>query len=244
MVNGLYTASRSMRILQNRMDVLSHNLANTNSTGFKESMLVSRAEVTIGLNAERLLHQDEDQYVDDQHIVFSQGPLVGTDDPFDLAIQGDGFFEVDTPDGVRYTRNGAFTRNYSGELVTLNGHNVLDSSGSPIVLDGDDFVVSRGGIISVDNQQIAQLALVNFEDKSTLVKEGSGYFQNTNPENRPTDNDDLLVQQGMLEGSNVNSVDSMVHMIRINRMYDSNQKVIHAIDETLDKAVNQVSRIN
>lgn len=245
MVNGLYTARNGMMLLQEMVDNTAHNLSNANTTGFKKSLMASMAQVDIQRNDEYKLHQDEEHQMSENYIDFEQGSLVGTENPFDVALEGDGFFSIETANGVRYTRNGSFTRNGMGELVTLQGNRVLDVNGSPISLDeARDMSVSFAGVIYADGVSVGQLALVDFEDKrSALSREGYNLFSLRDPEAQPQAALNARVKQGFVEASNVNIVDAMVEMIRFQRNYEMDQRAVTSCDETLQKAVNEVGRV-
>ncbi|GHV12932.1 flagellar basal-body rod protein FlgF [Fibrobacterales bacterium] len=232
-------------LLQGMMDNTTHNLANANSTGFKKSLMASIAQVDIRRNDELKLHQDEEHQMSENYIDYSQGSLVGTDNPFDLALQGEGFFEVETPNGVRWTRNGSFTRNGMGDLVNLHGNRVLDEGGSPIRLeDSGEFSVSASGKVYADGKEVAKLSIVNFEDKrNDLVREGYSLY-NTKNGAEPEQAQNASIKQGFLESSNVSVIDSMVEMIRFQRNYEANQKSIQSEDDTLQKAVTEVGRVS
>jgi len=244
MVNGLYTARNGMMLLQEMMDNTAHNLSNANTTGFKKSLMASITQVDINRNDELKLHQDEEHQMSENYIDYSQGSLVLTDNPFDLALENSGFFEIETENGIRYTRNGSFTRNGMGDLVTLQGHKVLDENKLPINLDeASEFSVSASGRIYADGKAIAKLSIVDFENKRTeLGREGYNlYYSKTGDEPKQAFNTTL--KQGFLETSNVSVVDSMVEMIRFQRNYEANQKSIQSEDETLNKAVNDIGRV-
>ncbi len=244
MVNGLYTSSASMMHLQKKQDINSNNLANANSTGFKLSKLITKTEIDIGRNAEQLLHQDEDQNLDEVMVNFDQGPLVQTDNPMDIALSGDGFFAVQVGEDVRYTRNGSFKVNPEGELVTLSGNHVLLDNGDIIRIEGGKLTVASDGGVFVDGDKIGDISLVNFSAKEFLIPQGGALYENVNPAiNRGAQSASTIVRQGYLEGSNVNSVSSMVDMISHFRNYEASQKALHAIDETLQKAVNEVGKV-
>jgi flagellar basal-body rod protein FlgG len=244
MVNGLYTARNGMMLLQEMMDNTTHNLSNANTMGFKKSLMASIAQVDISRNDELKLHQDEDHQMSENYIDYSQGSLIQTENPFDLALENSGFFEVETPNGIRYTRNGSFTRNGMGDLVTLQGYKVLNTERSPINLDeATDFSVSAAGKVYVDGKEYAKLSIVDFENKRTeLGREGYNlYYSKVNTEPQQAVN--AAIKQGFLESSNISVVDSMVEMIRFQRNYEANQKSVTSEDETLQKAVNDVGRV-
>jgi len=244
MVNGIYSARNGMMLLQEMMDNNAHNLSNANTTGFKKSLMASIAQVDIKRNDELKLHQDEDHQMSENYIDYSQGSLIITDNPFDLALENSGFFEVETENGIRYTRNGSFTRNGMGELVTMQGYKVLNEGGLPINLDeSGTFSVSTSGRVYADGQEVGKLSIVDFEDKRTeLGREGFNLFYTKNGE-EPIRNINTSVKQGFLEASNASVIDSMVEMIRFQRNYEANQKSIQSEDETLTKAVNDIGRV-
>jgi len=244
MVNGLYTARNGMMLLQEMMDNTTNNLSNANTTGFKKSLMASIAQVDIRRNDELKLHQDEDHQMSENYIDYSQGSLLLTENPFDLALENSGFFEIETPNGVRYTRNGSFTRNGMGDLVTLQGNRVLSQDGLPINLEeSSDFFVSSFGRVYADGKEIAKLSIVDFANKRTeLGREGYNLYYSKTGE-APERVVNTTVKQGFLETSNVNVVDSMVEMIRFQRNYEANQKSILSEDETLNKAVNDIGRV-
>jgi len=244
MVNGLYTARNGMMLLQEMMDNTAHNLSNANTTGFKKSLMASITQVDINRNDELKLHQDEEHQMSENYIDYAQGSMILTDNPLDLALENSGFFEVETGNGIRYTRNGSFTRNGMGDLVTLQGYRVLDENKRPINLDeAADFSVSASGRIYTDGKEVAKLSIVDFADKRTeLGREGYNlYYSKTGAE--PAQAFNTSVKQGFLETSNVSVVDSMVEMIRFQRNYEANQKSVQSEDDTLNKAVNDIGRV-
>ena len=245
MVNGLFSASKGMMLMQEKVDIVSNNLANSNSTGFKKAMMVTMSDVQVKRNDENKLHQDEKQLANEQYFNFEQGPLIPTDDPFDLALAGKGFFSVKMDDGsVGYTRNGAFTKNANGELVTLTGNQILDKAGNPISVTGTKMNISGDGGVYVDGEKVSDLGLVQFENTKGLEPIGKSFWTIRDPElSQPKVNTDNQLKQGMLEGSNVSAVDSMVELIRFQRSYEADQKALQSCDETLKTAVNQIGRV-
>jgi len=244
MVNGLYTARNGMMLLQEMMENTTHNLSNANTSGFKKSLMASIAQVDIKRNDQLKLHQDEDHQMSENYIDYSQGSLIMTENSFDLALENSGFFEVETPNGIRYTRNGSFTRNGMGDLVTLQGYRVLGEGGVPINLDeAAEFSVSAAGKVYVDGKEEAKLSIVDFADKRTeLGREGHNlYYAKVGAV--PEQAVKTTIKQGFLESSNVSVVDSMVEMIRFQRNYEANQKSIQSEDDTLNKAVNDIGRV-
>jgi flagellar basal-body rod protein FlgG len=245
MVNGLYTASRGMTNILAKQDVHSQNLANANTTGYKLFRLVNKAEVAIGRNDRNQLHQDENQVVSDRIVSFSQGPLLKTDNDLDFALTERGFFSIEGDGGTAYTRNGSFSMNSYGELVTLTGKRVLDDNGAPIQLRGQGSVqIMEDGGLFREGRLVARLGVVDFEKPKDLVPGADGLYTNPFPERMPP----MPVvsggiRQGFVEGSNVDPIQTMVNMVAEFRNYEANQKTMQAIDSTLGKAVNEVGKV-
>lgn len=252
MMKGLYTSASSMMATRRNLDIVSNNLANSSTTGYKKDngikrsfpeMLIERIEK--GKNPRELGGIGTGVHLDGNYTDFTEGSLRSTGNDLDFAIQGGGFFVVDTPDGRRYTRNGEFTLNQEGELVTHTGYPVLNQEDEVINLEagneGEINVDGDGNIYIGDELQEEQIQLADFDDYRVLDKEGENLYSRGEAEEQPADNSQIL--QGSLEGSNVKIVEEMSKMIETNRLYESNQKVIQTMDNTLDKSVNQVGRI-
>jgi flagellar basal-body rod protein FlgG len=182
-------------------------------------------------------------HVDGIKTNFEQGQLHPTENPFDFAIQGNGFFAIETPNGTRYTRNGEFTLDSEGYLVTKEGYKVLGENGQ-IRLEGKNITVNENGEILNNEEYVDKLQLIDFKDHSRLFKEGDGLMNIRNEEF--TDNAieaNGTVNQGFIEGSNVNSVKQMVEMITVLRSYEASQRLIKSHDELLSKSVNEIGRV-
>jgi flagellar basal-body rod protein FlgF len=245
MVNGLYTATRGMSNILAKQDAHAQNLANATTTGFKLSRLVTRTEVAIGRNDKNQLHQDENQTLANRYTSFLQGPMVKTGNELDFALASPGFFAVESEDGTAYTRNGSFSMNSSGELVTLSGRRVLDENGSPILLRGEGSVqiMDDGGLFR-EGKSVARIGVAEFADNNQLVPAAEGLFKNPDPDRNPARAAASVgVKQGFLEGSNVDPIHAMVSMIAEFRNYEADQRAVQAIDSTLGKAVNEVGRV-
>jgi flagellar basal-body rod protein FlgG len=245
MVNGLYTASRAMTNILSKQDVHAQNISNASTNGFKMARLVNTAEVAVGRNDAGELREREFQQISEITTSFAQGPMVGTGNEFDMALTSPGFFMVEAEDGVRYTRNGGFSLNSFGELVTLSGKRVLDEGGQPLVMkDGGDVRFTEDGTVFVDGQKTGKLGVVDFADTKKLRYGQDGCFGNPDPEgNPPIAPATVGVKTGFLEGSNADPINTMVNMIADYRNYEAAQKAVHALDETLGKAVNDVGRV-
>lgn len=250
MVNGIYTASRGMTNILAKQDVHAQNLANANTTGFKLFRLVNKAEVAIGRNDRNQLHQDENQTVSDRIVSFAQGPMLKTGHDLDFALTERGFFSIEGRNGpegsgTAYTRNGSFSMNSHGELVTLTGRRVLDDNGAPIQLSGEGSVqIMEDGGLFREGRLMARLGVVDFQTPKDLVPGADGLYTNPFPDrNPPKPVASGGIRQGFVEGSNVDPIQTMVNMVAEFRNYEANQKTMQAIDSTLGKAVNEVGKV-
>lgn len=252
MLRGLYTASSGMITETKVMDVLSNNLANVNTTGYKRDSVITSAfpDYMFTRNGGdnippggQIGKMDYGILVDTLHTNFQEGALSETKGKLDFAIDGNGFFVVDTPNGQRFTRDGSFAMSKDGYLVTQEGYYVEGLNG-PIKLSEGNISVDEAGNIINNGQNIDKLNIMDFNNYDGLRKEGDNLFY--------IDNAVLSVQiipstgrikQGYLEESNVNPVNEMVNMISVMRTYESSQRVVTAFDETLGKVVNEVGKV-
>jgi flagellar basal-body rod protein FlgG len=243
MIKGIYTSGGSLQPLMQKMEIIANNLANMNTTGFKRDnmfvdMLKSRGvEMAKGKN--ELEGVNVEQYTD-----FSDGSLLQTNNPLNLALTGNGFFSVQTSKGVQYTRDGNFTLTSDGTIVTQQGYPVLGVNGKIQIPDADKLTqgsinISETGDVTVDNKLIAKLCITTVDDMSALEKEGASLYSAENTTVRVADNvgTAVAVHQGFLEESNVNGLQEMISMIELNRNYEANQKIIQAQDSTLSQSV-------
>ncbi|MFH1058701.1 MAG: flagellar hook-basal body protein [Pseudomonadota bacterium] len=225
---GFVEVSRAALVQQHNMDVIANNLSNVSTPGFKGDRVVFS-----DLMAREIKH------------CLEQGPIQATENPLDVAIGGEGFFQVQAPNGVRLTRDGAFKMQSDGRLVTSEGFPVLGGGGSPITLNpngGRPYIDDKGNI-SQNGEQVGKLDLVKVDDVKTMVKEGANLFGG--PDGKPlatTPTTDAVLSQGYVEMANVQVVDEMVQMINSLRSYESYQKALQAMQEMDTKAVNQVGR--
>ncbi|MPN46706.1 Flagellar basal-body rod protein FlgG [bioreactor metagenome] len=163
-----------------------------------------------------------------------------TGNDFDLAIDGKGFFAVETPNGVRYTRNGTFTKNIVGDLINNEGYRVLGQNG-PIRINGNKMTVADDGRVFVDGVEAGRLQVVEFANEKQLTKEGSSlYIAAADSQSQQATG---RVCQGFTEGSNVNVVAEMVNLINGYRAYETNAKTVQSQDQMLEKAVTEVGRV-
>ena len=258
MVKGLYTAYTGMVNEQRRMDVLTNNLANADTTGFMKEGASSQSfdsvltykikDFTEGDRlAKRLGRNHPGVKIGEGYTDFSQGPLKHTENTFDLALTDAGFFAVEFTSksgetSVKYTRDGDFTLTQDGRLVTRDGDAVLDESGSPIKIDPlQKAEINTKGEIVQNGRVVAAIQVTDFENYDYLVRYGENYFEAAEgaEEKEPA----AEVYSGYLESSNISVVTEMVNMITVSRAYESNQKVITTYDSTLDIAANQLGKI-
>lgn len=187
-------------------------------------------------------------YIAEIAVDYSQGSFESTGNSFDLAIAGEGFFTIQTPDGIRYTRNGAFFRNQNGVLQDIRGYNLLDRAGNPITIPENTadsrVTISPDGSIYTngENQALAQIQVVQFDNRLAVQKQGDNLFYAVNnAQPQPATGE---VMQGMLEKSNVEIVREMVELIHNHRLYEANAKSVTTQDTMLDKSVNEVGRLS
>ncbi len=247
MIKGLYSSSAGMQPRMTRMEVVANNLANIDTTGYKrDNVFFQMVKDNIAAGSKNG-SQDAANGVQEQ-TDFSSGALKQTNNTFDLAVTGNAFFTVETPNGIRYTRNGNFTLTMDGTLVTNQGYPVLGTQGKiqlPDIqkLSQGDVTVDEEGTIVVDNKVVGKLRLAAFDDTSSLKKDGSSMFVTDTPERSINPEDHVTVQQGFLEESNVDAVEEMVSMIQLSRDFEADQKAIQSQDSSLEKAM-EVGRIS
>jgi flagellar basal-body rod protein FlgF len=249
MIRGIYTAASALRAATIHQGRLAHNLTNLQTTGFKQVLTARQAyELQAmgrysGNNAQYLSTVgglEQGLLVPEEIIDFAQGNLEMTDRPLDLAIEGNGFFRVQTPDGDRYTRDGSFHRDSEGQLVTRDGYYVLDANGDPLVLPAGAPTILRDGSVFVGNQLVGQVGLAAFADVETLVPENNNLYRGEGAQ--PLAPAAVSVKQGYLEGSNVDENAQILEMMRILRLYEASQRTLQIHDSTLQDtlAVGQV----
>ena len=251
MSGSIYMAASGAYYCEQKLDILSNNLANINSTGFKEEKPYFRVTEPPPEVAESLLENNisaEDPtaplwQVLESQTVFTQGGLRATGSTLDLALDGKGFFCIQTPEGVRYTRNGSFTRNDEGELTTHDGLPVLGDSGNIQIDGGGRISVDETGNVSVGGVAVGQLRIVAFDQPNQLQRLADGLFAPPELGAQESEPDNVKVHQGYLEQSNVEAVRTMTEIIDVLRSYESYQKVIQQIDETEAKAINDVGQV-
>jgi flagellar basal-body rod protein FlgG len=207
---------------------------------FAAGTAVDRLKVSNPLNT--LGHLSYGIHSSEIEINFEQGQLRSTGNGFDLALRGKGFFCIETPEGERYTRSGDFARDAEGFLVTKEGYRVLGENGY-IMIDGNNMTVNEKGEVFSDSQPVDKLRIVDFDDYKILRKEGNGLIRIAEEIEAEPVTTAGAVQQGFIEGSNVDSVKEMVEMLTMMRTYEANQKMIKIHDELIGKAVNEIGKV-
>ena len=250
MIRGTYIAGTGMLLQRRLMENITNNIANADTTGYKKEHLVSHSfdEVMI----ERIKDTHVIGYtrivgplnlgtqIDQLYINFLQGGFEGTERRTDLALVGDVFFVMQTAEGERYSRSGAFYLDELGYLVDGEGNYLLGENG-PIYVGGLDFTVDISGGVWLNGENTDRIRVVSFEDNGALRKQGSNlYFSLQAPQavTQP-----YGIRQGFLETSNVDIGREMVDMLTVFRTYETNQRMLSMIDETVGKAVNEIGRL-
>lgn len=264
---------------QRKVETIANNVANANTAGFKKDQLVFKEHLTALTKGSDDIHIPrkefspddfyhtqgaENAYVDiaGSYTNHDQGQLVPTNNPFDVALNGKGFMEVLTPQGIRYTRTGNLSLSKDGELVTNQGFKVLQPlsvSGEQIrgpaaanlpspeerilrLPSNEPITISREGMILTSQGQVGGISVVEFEDVHALRKEGNNLFINPSEANAKRVEIATTVNQGFIEGSNVNAVEEMSELIKAHRHFESIQKAINAYDNINGKAVNDINK--
>jgi flagellar basal-body rod protein FlgG len=281
MVRGLYIGASGMLAQMGRIDVLSNNLANVDTPSYKRDTTVMKAF------PEMLIHRVNDDGVrrlpigsydlmpivgkigtgvemNEVYTRFTQGAFKQTGNDFDVALEGEGFLAVQTPDGERYTRNGSFLIDQDGYLVTKDGFEVLGENG-PIRIKKNNFMLDEQGNV-YENAEFAEdprrlvsmqengwenvvlvdrLKIVDFAEIRHIKKMGESLYRETEFSGpaRIMEQERPKVHQRVLESSNVNPVIEMVNLIEVHRTYEASQKTIQAHDSALGRAVNEVGRV-
>ena len=245
MDNTMYVGLSRQMILRRELDVVANNIANADTVGFKVESLMSRVEPR-RLVGDSPVAQPV-KFALDSGVArdFGQGTLQRTSAPLDVAIEGQGFFKVRTPAGERYTRDGRFSTDSTGRLVTKAGQPVLDDSGSEIVLDPEkgEPTISRDGVISQGILRVGKLGAYRFDSLSALEKTGDGLFRNTSNQ-QPQAATAALLHQGMTEASNVQPIQEITRMIEVTRAYESVSNMMDQTAQLDRKSIQRLGQVN
>lgn len=257
MLRGIYTAGMGLQMQQKKMDVISNNLANVNTNGYKKDTAIFNSFGSI------LMKRINDYYVQSNpsgkignaelstdlgeiHTDYRQGNLINTGNNTDLAFSAsdNSYFTIEVPQGSekteKYTRDGAFGLDSAGKLITREGYTVLGEDG-PIVLQSPDFQITGNGEVLENDELVGKLKIKTFKDTGILRKSGNNLVTVEGEAEEKSFEGKVI--QGFVEGSNVNSIREMVDMITVMRAYEANQKILRTQDETLGRAVNDIASL-
>lgn len=267
---GFYTATAGMLSQQRRTDMLTNNIANANTPGFKEDqgvirafpeMLLQRIEEqqkgkTVTRSQENIGSLNTGVYLQETVPNFVQGDLQQTDYQTDLALlqtnlpdQNGGLFFVvqSSEDNLSYTRNGNFSVDPAGFLTTNNGEYVLNINNEPINVGSEEFKVDNQGNVMVNGEVTGQLNIAYADSMETIIKTGNGLYQTENGEPLPStiENGEASyeIKQGFVERSNVNMSQTMTELLTAYRTFEANQKVMQAYDRSMEKAANEIGKV-
>jgi len=237
MDNAGYTTLTRQSGLMREMQVVANNIANANTTGFRQEGVIFSEYVQAVEEGPSLSMANGNV----RNTSYAQGVLTQTGGQFDFAIEGDAFFLIETPQGERLTRAGSFTPNAEGDLVTNDGYRVLDAGGAPVFIppDASDLSVASDGTISAGGTPLGQLGLVVPVDPTEMTRQ-SGILFDAPAGVEPAENGRVV--QGFLEGSNVNSVLQIARMIEVQRAYEMGQSFAEAEDERIRTAIKALTK--
>lgn len=241
MDNSLMVGLQTQRVLQRRLDITANNLANASTTGFKTDALV------VAEHRERPARDVESprdiRFVRDIGVSrdMRAGAIEATGNPLDLAIEGEGFFTVQTPAGLAYTRDGAFQMTAAGEVQTAEGYSVLTAGGAPVVFDpqGERPSIAADGTIRIGETALGQLGLARFANPGALEKIGDNLFR---PAGQAAQAFDGELVQGALESSNVRPIVELTQLIEISRAYENAARIVRQGDDLRSRAIDRLGR--
>lgn len=233
-----YIALSRQLVLRRRMEIIANNIANMTASGFRaEKLLAEQVPVDAG-------KRQTINFVQDVAVVrdLTPGGMIPTNNPLDVAIEGNGYFVVATEEGDRYTRSGQFRLNDLGEIVTAAGHSVLDDGGAPLAVPADSgpITIAPDGTVSTPDAVIGRINVVTFEDGQDLQKAGEGLYRT---DQVPVPDPESRVIQGLLEGSNVRPIVEMTEMMSTLRAYQGTQKVIDSHHELERRMIERMLEV-
>jgi len=246
MDNALYVGLSRQMVLRREMDIIANNIANVDTNGFKVESLKQKTEP--GAPAMTLGGPKPIKFVaaDGVNRDFGQGVLVRTDSPFDVAFEGEGFFQVESKDGMaRFTRDGRFTTDATGRLVTQGGLAVLDEGGGEIVIDPTKGAVAIGpdGSMSQGTERVGQIGLFTFANAGALEKTGDNLYRNTSNLAAEPVGEDVRIRQGHLEQSNVKPILEISRMVEVSRAYETASKMIDSGADLSRRSIERLGRV-
>ena len=254
MNGGSYIALSGILAEERKLSMVTNNISNVNTVGYKSSnadfaeFLSPKAVSTLNSGTDKPLVDKSYPIILNTYTNMSQGALKKTGNRLDLAIQGGGYFVVQTPDGIKYTRNGAFSLNQAGELVNQEGFPVMSTNKKPIFLNerGSNITITHFGIINLTDPQTnnelysGQILTVNFKNPEYLSKYGDTLFSATKSSGKPAVNQNPDILQGYVEESNVNEIKGMVQMINVSETYNNMIQVLKSYSQVNNTAINTI----
>ena len=257
MTRGLYTAYTGMYNEQKRLDIISNNLANSATIGYKEEKVTSQAfrdmltykikDRSNGFVDENIGSMSLGVKIGETYVNWDQGSLRQTENTFDIAIQGKGLFTVRVTDAngndkILYTRNGSFNCTSDGFIVDNDGNHLQGSGGDlQVPTDAARIVIDQDGAVYADDVYVDTIQITDFENYDYLLQYGDNFYRAV--DGAQTKEASYTLEQGYTEQSNVNVIDQMVDMITITRAYETGQKMIQTQDNLLSRSVNDVGKV-
>lgn len=239
-MQSLYILTSKNMAQQKRLNMISDNVANINTPGFKKQEI--QFEEVLG--GKTVPNAAAGRFTQDTGVnyQFSQGSLNHTQNPFDFAINGDAFFPIQAGDTTLYTRNGHFTQNANGDMITELGNPVLDNNGTPVSLPPNTpFTVTADGSVVTDQGVAAQIGMLRFEDKNSLARAGGNSFIPLDGQ-EPLPAEGATMLQGFLEDSSVNAIEESVNLTEVNRAYTSTARLLKTLEDLENRAIRQIAR--
>ena len=238
---GIYTVVSGAVAEEKRLSIISNNLANSLTSGYKSAKPVF--EAVLSSSIVDTADQSDSTFVGtyESQINFSEGPLIESGNRLDVALQGDGFFVVQTAEGERYTRNGHFSLDPNGKLMTADGNTVVGEGGE-IVAPGKMITIERDGSVYAEKTSVGKIKVVRFADKSFLKPVGNSLFENEEPSNQALPAVNVTLNQGFHEGSNVDVIKEMIDMIACTRAYEAYGKVQQAFGD-MESKLQEAARV-
>lgn len=252
MIKGFYAAASAMLANMERQQTLAHNAANLETVGFKQIMTSMNdfVETSYTFSPGNVTHSAQRQIgnlglgskTGAEITDFVEGGIKHTGNTYDLAINGNSFFRVNTPEGERYTRDGRFLRDAQNQLVTAsNGYHVLDENGQPITLPDGDPGIGPDGTININGQVVGKLGLAAFANPvQEMTRAGGNLFSASNA---PSAASNGAIEQGALEMSNVNVSYLTTQMVMVTRSYEAAQKMVTTQDQMISRTIDTLGRL-
>lgn len=238
MENSVYIGLSKQVVLRENMDIIAQNVANINTPGYRGQNMI----FTEFIEDPRYMEEDISMVLDyGQYQMTDPGSIKETGNPLDIALVGNGFLGIQTPEGIQYTRAGNLTMDAQGILKNARGMEVASNGGGNITIprDAQEVSIDRNGVVSTDQGQIGQLMIVEFENYQELNPAGNGLYETT-ADAIPAEK--TSVHQGKLEGSNVQAVVEMTRMIEVSREYQAVQKMMESEHERLRSSAQRLAR--